>query len=58
MTSKGKSERELFCPHLLCVLVAAVSAQGQQILVDFVQEMIVSKIYSLTLALERDSFPW
>lgn len=55
---KGKSERELFCLHFLSMLVAALSAQEHQILLDVVQEMVLLKIYSLTLAFERGNCPW
>lgn len=44
VTLKAKSERELSCLHLLSMLVAALSAQEHQILLDVLQEMGVSKI--------------
>lgn len=37
ITLKGKSDRELFCLHLLSVFVVALSALEHQILLDVVQ---------------------
>lgn len=37
ITLKGKSDRELFCLHLLSVFVAVLSAVEHQILPDVIQ---------------------
>lgn len=57
LTSRSKSERELFCLHLFSMPEAGLSAQENQILLDVVQETVVLKIYGLTFAFDRGNFP-